>query len=148
MKDLDERVLVKRAEMEALQDEFLEARAKYQALVRRVKEESVIVNDLIANREAAYINYLESSVRTYQPMEMDDPAGGPSDSPSSPVASRGSWMDGVSSGVSAGGGMILGGLSGLQGGLQSAPSTASSATGWIASSLTSKYGDISIPVGV
>lgn len=131
MKDLDSKVLVKKREMAALKDEFLEARATYQALVRKVKEEEVIVDDLVANRDAAYINYLESSVRAYQPMDSED---SPAELTDFPTVTRGSWMDGVSSGVSAGGGMLL---SGLHGGLQQAPSTASAATGWFTASLTS-----------
>ena len=123
MQDLDQQVLVKRGEMTCLQDEFLEARAKYQTILRRVKEETVEVNDLVANRDAAYINYLESSVRTYLPMDGD----GLLDSPSSEHAGRGSWMDSVS----AGSGMILGGLS-------SAPVAASAASGWLSASLSSK----------
>lgn len=133
MKELDVKVLTKRADMSSLRDEYLEARAKFQALERRVKEESVAVQDLITNRDAAYINYLESSVRAYQPMDVDDVMV---DSGDSLTAYRGSWMDGVSSGVSAGKGMLL---SGLQGGLQNAPSTASAATGWLAASFTSKH---------
>ena len=72
-------------------------------------EETVSVEDLIENRDAAYINYLESSVRPYQPMESDNTdAGEYHHQPSSGGVS--SWM----AGVSAGGGLLLGGLHGLQ----------------------------------
>ena len=128
MQNLDEEVLVKKEEISSLKSEYLEAKAKYELLLRKVKEETIEVKDLVENRDAAYINYLESSVRAYLPMDTDE-VGQES------RRGRGSWMDGVS----AGGDMLLGGLSGLQGGLQKAPIAASAATGWLAASLTSKY---------
>lgn len=131
MQELDEQVLLKQAEMAQLQEEYLEARSKFQALERRVKEEAVVVSDLVVNRDAAYINYLESSVRTYLP---SDPDADDVDSDDQPIAPKSSWLDGVS----VGSGILLGGLSGLQGGLQSAPVVAVAATGWLSASLSSK----------
>jgi hypothetical protein len=110
---LDAKVMEKREVLKALKDEFIDARARYEECLRRIKEETFEVNDLVSNREAAYINFLQGSLRAYLPASNDDNSE-PTEASSrylsssrdlgiSAVRSAASWV----TGVAAGGGALL-----------------------------------------
>lgn len=113
VQSLDAKVMEKKESLKGLKDEFVEARARYEDCLRRVKEETSEVTDLVNNREAAYVNFLQGSLRAYLPAASDDTSSEPADAarylPSSrelgisAVRSAASWV----TGVAAGGGALL-----------------------------------------
>lgn len=123
---LDQKVLAKKAEMELLHEEYIASRSRYEACLRRLKEETVEVDDLIDNREAAYTNFLEASARAYLPAESTDGEDG---GPRSRVAG---WVGGLSSslqGVASAGASVAPLAADLS-------ATASAASGWLSASFS------------
>jgi hypothetical protein len=131
MQELDQKVLAKKAEMELLHEEYIASRNRYEACLRRLKDETVEVDDLIDNREAAYSNFLEASARAYLPAE---PADGADGSEAYPPRSRvAGWVGGLSSslqGVASAGATVAPLAADLS-------ATASAASGWLSASFSS-----------
>lgn len=73
LQSLDKAVLDKKTDLSKFQEEYLEARERFERASRRLKEEESLVEDLVDRREYAYSSFLVASAEAFLPSADPQP---------------------------------------------------------------------------